>query len=397
MTYLPHIGRRRFLGSAGLAALGGLVGAPLRFSPARAQPGMPEGKEGLVILNDRPLNAETPGHLLDDAVTPTSRHFIRNNGLPPDDMSAESWRLRIDGLVERPLELSIRDLRERFEIVTARLVIECGGNGRAFFEPGASGNQWTYGAVGCAAWTGVRLRDVLRAAGVRPEAIYTAHEGADRHLSGDPERTPISRGVPIAKALDPNNLIAFAMNGAPIHPMNGAPLRLVIPGYPGSVSHKWLTRISLRDVVHDGEKMTGSSYRVPRYPVAPGEEVPDADMEIIEEMPVKSLITAPRDGIETRERFVDVRGHAWSGKGDVARVETSRDFGATWQRAELDPPANPFAWQHWRARVELPIAGYYEIWARATDRDGIAQPFTIAWNPKGYLNNWYHRIAVRAL
>lgn len=397
MSRLPFIGRRGFLGGAGLAALGGLVGVSLPIPPARAQAGLPAGKEGLVVLNDRPLNAETPVHLLDDAVTPAARHFIRNNGLLPDDLSPDTWRLRIDGLVERPLELSIAELRTRFEIVTARLVIECGGNGRAFFEPGASGNQWTYGAVGCAEWTGVRLRDLLHAAGVRPEVVYTAHEGADIHLSGDPARTPISRGVPIKKALDPNNLVAFAMNGEAIHPQHGAPLRLIVPGYPGSVSHKWLTRITLRDVVHDGEKMTGDSYRVPRHPVAPGEEVPDADMAIIEEMPVKSLITAPRDGTTTRERFIDVRGHAWSGKGDVARMETSRDFGATWQRAELDPPANPFAWQDWRARVDLPTPGYYEIWARATDGDGIAQPFTIAWNPKGYLNNWYHRIAVRAL
>ena len=177
------------------------------------------GKDGLTILNDRPVNAETPAHLLNDEVTPTSRHFVRNNGIPPDDMDAESWRLTIDGLVDKPMTLSIADLSKKdFEVVTQQLTIECGGNGRAFFEPPAKGNQWTYGAVASSEWTGVRLADVLKAAGVKPSAIYTAHEGADTHLSGDPDKLPISRGVPIEKAMNPSNLIAFAQNGADINP-----------------------------------------------------------------------------------------------------------------------------------------------------------------------------------
>ncbi|GEQ96389.1 molybdopterin containing oxidoreductase [Iodidimonas gelatinilytica] len=347
-----------------------------------------------MILNDRPMNAETPAHLLDDAITPISRHFIRNNGIPPQDMAADGWEMRVDGFVDRPLTLSINDLRRDFEVVSRQLVIECGGNGRAFFDPGASGNQWTVGAVACAEWTGVRLADVLKTAGVQREAIYTAHEGADTHLSGDPAKRPLSRGVPIEKAMDPNNLIAFGMNGGDIHPMNGAPLRLVVPGWPGSCSQKWLTRITLRDQVHDGAKMTGTSYRIPRYPVAPGTDVPVEDFEIIEAMPVKSLITHPVDGIKLSRSSLEVRGHAWAGNGKVAKMHVSHDFGATWQRADLDEPANPFAWQHWRARLTFPKPGYYEIWAKATDDHGVSQPFTIGWNPKGYLNNFYHRIAV---
>ena len=170
-------------------------------------------------------------------------------------------------------------------MVTEALTIECGGNGRAFFEPPAKGNQWTYGAVACSRWTGVRLADVLKAAGAKPEAVYTAHEGADDHLSGKAGKMAISRGVPIAKAMNPHNLIAFAQNDAPIHPMNGAPLRLVVPGWPGSCSQKWLTRVWLRDVVHDGAKMTGTSYRVPNRRVAPGEKVGKKDFVIIEAMP----------------------------------------------------------------------------------------------------------------
>ena len=261
-----HADRRGFLKGAGLASMGALIGTaipfhrnmPSGFIPlALAEQHMTiEGKDGLTVLNDRPVNAETPPHLLDDMITPTSRHFIRNNGIPPEDVSAEGWELTIDGLVDNPMTMSIDDLKSNFEVVTEALTLECGGNGRAFFDPPAKGNQWTLGAVACSRWTGVRLADVLKAAGVKDSVIYTAHYGADAHLSGDPEKLPISRGVPIAKAMNPHNLIAFEQNGEPIQPMNGAPLRLVVPGWPGSCSQKWLTRIELRDIVHDG-RVTG--------------------------------------------------------------------------------------------------------------------------------------------
>jgi DMSO/TMAO reductase YedYZ molybdopterin-dependent catalytic subunit len=362
-------GRRGFLKGAGLASMAALVGGTLPFHrhmPAGLIPAALadttaafeiEGKDGLSVLNDRPLNAETPAHLLDDAVTPTARHFIRNNGVPPEDVDPAAWRLTVDGEVDTPLELSIEDLKGQFEVVTLQLQIECGGNGRAAFNPPASGNQWTVGAVGCSNWTGVRYADVLQAAGVRDSAVYTGHYGADAHLSGDPEKSPLSRGVPIQKAMDPNCLIAFEMNGAPLHPMNGAPLRTVCPGWPGSCSQKWLTRIWVRDQVHDGEKMTGTSYRVPAYNVAPGTEVPDEDYEIIESLPVKSLITFPATQAEIGGLATEVRGHAWAGDRAVSAVELSIDFGASWQAAVLDPPANPFAWQNWRADLAFPAAG----------------------------------------
>lgn len=396
--------RRGFLRGAGLATMGAMVGAGIPFAANMPAGFIPialaadetiTGKDGLTLLNDRPLNAETPPHLLDDPITPTARHFIRNNGMPPDEADAEGWTLTVDGLVETPLKLIIADLKARFEVVTEALTIECGGNGRALFEPPAKGNQWTYGAVACSRWTGVRLADVLKAAGVKPEAVYTAHEGADDHLSGKADKMAISRGVPVAKAMNPHNLIAFAQNDAPIHPMNGAPLRLVVPGWPGSCSQKWLTRVWLRDVVHDGAKMTGTSYRVPNRRVAPGEKVDKKDFVIIEAMPVKSLITAPANGHETGAGPLQVRGHAWAGDDSVAAVDISFDFGATWAAAKLDDPVNPYAWQNWTAEITPPGAGYYEIWARATSSTGVAQPHAIAWNPKGYLNNSMHRVAVR--
>jgi DMSO/TMAO reductase YedYZ molybdopterin-dependent catalytic subunit len=405
---VPHKDRRGFLRGAGLAAMGGLLGTAIPFHRNMPSGFIPEalaatameikGKNGLTILNDRPVNAETPAHLLDDDVTPTSRHFIRNNGIPPEDMNPDTWTLTIDGLVDSPLQLSIADLKDKFEVVTRKICIECGGNGRAYFDPKAKGNQWSLGAVACAEWTGVRLADVLKAASVKPQAVYTAHYGSDTHLSGDPDKLPISRGVPIKKAMDSNNLITFAMNGEPIHPMNGAPLRLQIPGWPGSFSHKWFNRMQLRDVVHDGPKMTGAAYRLPPHPVAPGTKVDSKEMVLIESMPIKSLITSPESGVELPkdERSVLVRGHAWAGDDTVSRLDLSIDFGVTWIPAKLDSPANPYAWQRFSQTVHLPQKGYYEIWARATDDQGRMQPFAIAWNPKGYMNNSMHRISVYA-
>lgn len=399
--------RRGFLKGAGLATMAAMLGGyipfhrnmPAGFIPAALaeEPFSIEGKDGLTVLNDRPVNAECPAHLLDDEVTPTSRHFVRNNGVPPESVDAAAWTLTVDGEVNHPLKMTIDELRKKFEVVTLQLQLECGGNGRSFFDPKAKGNQWTVGAVGASEWTGVRLAEVLKSAGLKDSAVYTAHYGADTHLSGDPEKLPISRGVPIEKGMDPHNLIAFEQNGAPIHPMNGAPLRLVIPGWPGSCSHKWLTRIWIRDQVHDGPKMTGTSYRVPEYPVAPGEGVPKDAFRIIESMPVKSLITYPTSGVKVAasEPVLKVRGHAWAGDNKVNAVDVSIDFGATWIKADLREPSNPYAWQHFSTEVKFPMKGYYEVWARATDDQGRMQPFAIAWNPKGYLNNSMHRVAVR--
>lgn len=405
--------RRGFLKNAGLAALGAALGAAMPFHrnfPAGLMPiafaqdtgaALMKEKDGLTVLADRPLNAETPAHLLDDDLTPYSRLFIRSNGLIPQtalDKNAEGWTLKIDGEVDNELSLSLDDLKNDFENVTLALVLECAGNGRAFFDPGASGNQWTVGAVGCPEWTGVRLRDVLEKAGIKPSAVYTGHYGNDVDISGDQDKVVISRGVPIEKAREPETLIVWAMNGEDLPALHGFPLRLVIPGYPGSASQKFLTRIWVRDQVHDGEKMGGHSYRLPAYPVAPGTEVPEEDMEILTVMPVKSIVTAPATGSNVPAgQATEVRGHAWAGSGDVKAMHVSLDFGQSWQEATLEPPRNKFAWQRWRANVTPPEKGYYEVWARATDMNDVMQPpVAPGWNPRGYGNNIIHRIALFA-
>lgn len=240
----PLMSRRALLAGGAACTVLGFPVPFARFLPASMQPvalaqqaALP-GKSGLSILSDRPVNAETPPHLLDEAVTSAAHMFVRNNGLTPE-VSAEdaaNWRLAIDGEVDTPLDLSIDNLRNDFEQVTLQLQIECGGNGRRFMMPAARGNQWSFGAVSCAEWTGVRLRDVLARAGLKSTAVYTGHYGADPHLSGYPEKFPLSRGVPMEKALEPHTIIAHALNGGDIPTLNGYPLRLVAPGWPGSCS-----------------------------------------------------------------------------------------------------------------------------------------------------------------
>lgn len=357
-------------------------------------------KPGLRVLNDRPLNAETPANLLDDDVTPAARLFVRNNGVPPQVTAADDWVLQVQGeSCLGPRQFSVAELKRDFPHHNYRLQLECGGNGRSEFRPRASGNQWTTGAVGCPEWTGVRIRDVIEACGLREDAVYVAYRGADAHLSGDPSKSPISRGVPLAKALEDESLLAFAMNGAPIPAIHGAPLRMVCGGWPGSVSGKWIRELLVRDRIHDGEKMMGASYRVPCTPVAAGEQVPEQNMCIIGSMPVKSLITAPRSGEDVAAgRPLALRGHAWAGDLAVRRLDISTDFGATWRPMELAAPPNRLAWQRWSGSVVLPSAGYFEVWARAQDSAGNEQPMVVpGWNPKGYLNNACHRIAVRAV
>ena len=398
---MPHLSRRRFLALTGLPVVhAAKLPAGMQLLGLAPDPTLPGKHPELTILNDRPVNAETPAYLLDQPVTSADRLFVRNNGLAPaPPAEADLWKLRIAGeCIAEPVAFTLQDLKQNFKSYTYQLTLECGGNGRKEFSPPARGNQWGTGAVGCPEWTGVRLRDVLEAADYdRKKAVYIGYYGADTHLSGDPDKVVISRGVPIAKALEDESLIAWAMNGEPLPLLNGYPLRLVLSGYPASVSGKWLTEVVVRDRVHDGEKMEGQSYRVPCAPVEPGTEVPDNQMCIIEEMPVKSLITSPKTGaVLSADKKLSLTGHAWCGTGAVQRVDYSIDFGSTWQPCSLTRPVNRYAWQHFQAEISFPQPGYYEVWARATDEAGVAQPMVLPnWNPRGYLNNACHRIAVK--
>jgi DMSO/TMAO reductase YedYZ molybdopterin-dependent catalytic subunit len=421
------VSRRGFLNGAGLAAMGAAVGGPIVYGAsmpgglipaalaqeakkeAAAAPA-PEPKKGpqllqfpgkdggLVVIGDKPLVAETPEHLLNDDTTPTPKFYIRNNGqIPEQAKDADGWKLTVDGEVNTKLELTLGELKKRFKPVTQRMVLECGGNGRSFFTPQARGNQWTNGGAGCAEWTGVKLADVIRAAGLKPSAVFSGHYGADPHLSGDPTKSALSRGVPIKKLMDESNLIVWAMNGKPLENIHGFPVRLVIPGWPGSVSQKWLTRIWIRDKVHDGQGMGGFSYRVAIKPIVPGSKADPANFKDLESMPVRSITTNPANGtkLAAGTKELKLRGASWAGDFTVRAVDVSTNFGASWQKAELGQPKNRYDWQRWTATIKFPSDGYYEVWARATDSRGIMQPHIAgAWNPQGYGGNPMHRIAV---
>ncbi|WP_299122772.1 sulfite oxidase [uncultured Winogradskyella sp.] len=402
--------RKDFIKKTTLSSLAMVIGAELVFGSKMLEGYIPlalqdpdpfklfNKHKDMVVLNDKPWNIEAQAHLLDDKITPNSCMFIRNNGLVPEGIDAKAWTLTIDGeSVKNQKTYTLEELKSKFNHHTYQLTLECGGNGRAEFNPPAKGNQWTVGAVHCASWTGVRLRDVLEDAGIKSNAVYIGFHAVDKHLSMDPKKEPISRGCPMSKALQDETILAFKMNGKAIPLIHGYPLRLVAGGWPASVSGKWVNRISIRNKVHDGTKMTGTAYRVPCKPVAPGEKVKDEDMCIIESMPVKSLITYPKTGaIISKSKSLNIRGHAWAGELEVAKMEYSIDFGSTWNTCTIEKPANRLAWQHFSARVDFPKSGYYEVWARATDTNGLAQPMLLpGWNPKGYLNNACHRIAVK--
>ena len=388
-------------GGAGLTSSALAQGAPAASAaPKGPQPFDYPGKDkGLVLLGDRPLVAETPESLLDDETTPIGKFFVRNNGqVPEETKQGDAWSFKVEGEVDKPLTLTVAELKSRFAAQTMRMVMECGGNGRSYFQPPGRGNQWTNGGAGCAEWTGVKLADVLKAAGPKESAKFTGHFGADPHLSGDSGKDAISRGMPIAKALEPHSMIVWAMNGEPLPHIHGGPLRLVVPGWPGSLSSKWLTRVLVRKDPHDGQGMGGTSYRLPTVPVVPGSTVDGktnfADMT---SMPARSIITAPANGarLAAGTRQIPIRGAAWAGDHDVEKVEVSFDAGQRWQTVTLAKPKNRYDWVRWTGSVALPSDGYFELWVRATDSRGIAQPHVATnWNPQGYGANAFHRIAV---
>lgn len=400
--------RRNVLKGVGMATVVGAslppIGAALAqgTAPAAAPKGPKllemDGKAKLAVLGDKPLVAETQAELMDDSVTPTDKLFVRNNGQVPDVTGdPKAWKIKIDGEVNTPLELSVGDLMSRFPNVTYQLMLECGGNGRSFFSPEARGNQWTNGGAGCPQWTGVRLADVLKAAGLKSSAIYTGHYGADPTLAGETNKPTISRGMPIAKAMEEHTLIAFKLNGKDMPLIHGAPVRLVVPGWAGSLSTKWLNRIWIRDKVHDGQGMGGFSYRLAKTPIVPGTKGDEKDTVILESMPVRSVITFPADGarLAAGTKKLDLRGQAWAGEADIKTVDISTDYGMTWKPAKVDPAPNKYAWQRFTAAVDLPSAGYYEVWAKATDSKGVTQPFIAGnWNPQGYGANPINRIRV---
>ena len=253
------------------------------------------------MLGDRPLVAETPESLLDDDTTPIDKFYIRNNGQIPDETKdPDAWKIVIDGEVNNTLEITLGELKKKYNAVTYRMVLECGGNGRSAFSPTARGNQWTNGGAGCAEWTGVRLADVLKTARPKPSAKYTSHYSSDLHLSGDASKPPISRGV---RAREGDGAVHAARVGhertaAAEHPWRAGAARGAGLGRLGLA--EMADQITLRDKEHDGPGMTEFSYRVPIKPMIPGDKGDPKNFKILESMPVRSIITCRRTAPRSR-------------------------------------------------------------------------------------------------
>ncbi len=350
-------------------------------------------REDLIVHERDPFNAETSlAGLAEAPVTATDAFYVRSHGDVPA-LDPQAFRLRVDGLVERELELSLTTLREAFRERTVTATLQCAGNRRAgliAIRPIDGEAPWGPGATGTATWTGVALADVLAAAGPRPQAGHVGFEGADRSAEAQPAQR-FGGSVGLDKARRPEVLLAWAMNGEPLPAVHGAPLRVVVPGYIGARSVKWLRRIELR-----AEPWAGYFQHVV-YRLLPEDGVPGPGVGMpLGLVALNADVLSPADGATVPAGDVEVRGYAFAGgERHVARVDVSPDGGRTWRPAELLIDQGRWAWRHWRAVLALP-PGDHELVVRAWDSSAATQPDDESglWNPKGYVNNARPRVRV---
>jgi sulfite oxidase len=372
--------RRGFLIATGAAVAATAVGARAVGAQTPA-PAPIAGKEKLIVRSPRPVNLETPLRELTAYHTPDEVFFVRNNyDAAPIDPA--QWSVRIEGEVDNPVVLRLDDLR-KLAVISQDVTLECAGNGRAFHTPRASGIQWEYGAVGNQAWRGVRLADVLALARPRASGRHVAFDGADK--APTPQAPDFIRSVPIWKAISPHTMLAFEMGGKPIPHLHGGPVRVLVPGFVGSASIKWLERIMLLPEEFDGFYMK-SNYTAPRADN-------DKDVYSLQSLEVKSVIVAPSDGAKLGAGRVNVWGWAWAGEGELTGIDVSTDGGQTWRVGRFVDHWDRYSWRKWEADWDA-AAGRHTLMARATDSLGRIQPASRAFNRLGYRWNVIHAIRV---
>ncbi|HJT07272.1 MAG TPA: molybdopterin-dependent oxidoreductase [Stellaceae bacterium] len=399
------IGRRQILQGMGGAAALGASGVLARAAVAAKAPlvsGLPAGvydaatlaalpgKKPLIKLADRPPNYETPAAYFTTPVTPNDAFFVRYHLADiPETIDADSWTLRVGGDgATGALEFGLRDLQSGFEQVEFAAVCQCSGNRRGLSEPHVPGVQWGVGAMGCAVWKGVRLKDVLAKAGLRKEAVEVVVDGADGPVV---DKTPdFVKSIPLWKAMDENTIIATAMNGAPLPHFNGFPARLIVPGWTATYWMKHLTSVMVSSQPFDGFWVM-SAYRIPtgKFPVVQHFETQvTAANEPITEMVVNSLIAAPAQDHKLRVgEAVEVKGVAWDAGYGIRRVEVTSDGGRTWREATLGKDHGRFAFRPWSYRFAAAKPGRYTILVRASNAIGQTQAEALIFNPAGYHNN----------
>jgi sulfane dehydrogenase subunit SoxC len=333
-------------------------------------------------------NHGMPLEALRYAVTPVGLHYLLTHyDIPSVDVA--NWRLHVGGLVRRELALSLDEVRARPRVET-RVTMECAGNGRAFLGPRPVSQPWLMEAVGTGEWGGTPLRPLLEEAGLDDAAAEVLFTGLDHGVEGEVEQS-YERSLPVGEALRDEVLLAYELNGQPLPPQHGFPLRLVVPGWYGMASVKWVERITVLDRPFDGYQQQ-RSYRL--------RQVEGEEGEPLTRMRPRSLMVPP--GIPeflTRERLVEpgpcrIQGRAWSGWGPVILVQVSTDGGASWTEAEVESPSAPWSWVAWSYVWEPEAPGRYELVCRATDAAGNEQPADPPWNLGGYANNAVQRVAV---
>jgi DMSO/TMAO reductase YedYZ molybdopterin-dependent catalytic subunit len=347
------------------------------------------GKRPMILHNDRPEDLETPLRYFDSYLTPNDSFFVRQHLPRPAAIDQAQYRLTINGMVSKPVELTLAEL-QKLPQHTLPAVIECTGNGRGFYTPKVPGIQWGRGAIGNAEWTGPRIADILKLAGASTSAAFVDADGADTGVASTPD---FVRSLPMKKAMDPGTILALKMNGQPLPDIHGAPARLIVPGWDGTSSVKWVVRLSPSAQANNGFFMN-PGYRYPKYALPPGTPARPAELEVIEGMPVKSSITAPEDQAKVPLGNVTIRGFAWAGEEAIDRVDVSTDGGSKWRPAELTGAKLPYAWRLWKVEWKPAEPGYYTILSRATDSSGRVQPIVAQWNPSGYLWNAIDRVGV---
>lgn len=340
----------------------------------------------LRVVKVAPFNAEAPLDALQADLTPSVAFYVRNH-FPVPELDSRGYRVEVDGAVRRTLALRLKDLRAmRRHAIPATL--ECAGNGRTGLVPPPPGEPWQLGAVSTARWTGTLLCDVLERAGLRRGTVEVLVSGADRGFPPEgASEIPFARSLPLAKAMDPDTLLALEMNGEPLPPEHGGPVRLVVPGWYGVASVKWVVRIEALE-----EPFTGY-YQVDRYVY---DYADGSKPTPVTAMRVRSLILSPMDGETVHGGRMVVRGKAWSGEGAIARVEVAVEGGDAWRDARLLPPVSPYAWRPWEFVWDANEPGRHVLRSRATDVKGNRQPDAGQWNKLGYGNNAVQSIVVDA-
>jgi sulfite oxidase len=353
--------------------------------------GQDRANRDMITLAARPEDLEMPLTGFSDYITPVEHFFVRTHVYVPTVEIGE-WRLNVAGEVAKPLTLTMDDIR-KMPSVEMVAVVECAGNGRGFYQPAVPGLQWTNGSVGNARWRGVRLGDVLKQAGIKPGAVEVLFDGADQPIG---KMQDFRRSIPVKKAVDPNTLLAYEMNGEPVPVKHGFPMRVIAAGWASDSWVKWLTSITVLDKEWDGFWMK-NAYRKPDHPVAPMTALTPEQMKPVTSLLVKSVIGSPLENASLAVGArVMIRGVAWSGdSGPVKSVEVSTDTGRSWKPTSLvRAQETKFGWRQWEYAWTPESEAYYTIMARARDESGNVQPFAQGWNPSGYGWNVVPRVSV---